>query len=400
MEYNPLAPEVIENPYPYYVELRNKAPIAWLEPLQCWAVSRYADVDFALRNPQIFSSSVFTAQTLGDLNPVPETPWILDMNPPDHTRLRKLANKGFLPRLIRSLEPRVREITRQLIASLKSQTEGDLVSTLSGPLPTIVIAEMLGVERERLDDFKRWSNDLVLGTSRPSDAAVRARVRQSGAELRAYFEQMIARRRTDPGEDVITALVRAEEERDMLSADEILALAVLLLLAGNETTTNLIGNAVRTLLDHLTELTKVRADRTLLPALLEEVLRYDSPVQLLPRLTTCEVELEGGKIPAGATVFLLLGAANRDERKFPEPDRFDVTRNRQDHLAFGYGIHYCLGAPLARLEGRIALESLLFDCPPFTCTREHLPRIVSLVVRGVQTLPLRFASAGSGGLSI
>lgn len=397
MDYNPLSPEVINNPYPYYTELRNKAPVAWIEPLQAWAVSRYADVDFALRNPQIFSSAGFTTQTLGDLNPVPEVPWILDMNPPDHTRLRKLVNKGFLPRLIRNLEPRVQEITRQLIASLRSQTEGDLVSTLSGPLPTTVIAEMLGVEAERLDDFKRWSDDMVLGTSRPSDAAVRTRVRQSGAELRAYFEKMIERRRTDPGEDVITALVRAEEEHDMLSASEILALAVLLLLAGNETTTNLIGNAVRNLLSHPAELAKVRADRALVPSLVEEVLRYESPVQLIPRLTACEVELEGGKIPAGATVFLLLGAANRDERKFPEPDRFDVTRNPQDHVGFGYGIHYCLGAPLARLEGRIALESLLFDCPPFTCTREHLPQIASIIVRGVQTLPLRFETRAAVG---
>lgn len=393
MDYNPLSPEAIENPYPYYAYLREQAPVYWIAPLQAWALSRYADVDFALRNPQIFSSSGFTTQTLGDLNPTPEVPWILDMNPPDHTRLRKLANKGFLPRLIRALEPRVQEITRQLIASLRSQTEGDLVSTLSGPLPTTVIAEMLGVEAERLDDFKQWSDDVVLGTSRPTDEAVRDRVRKSGAALRGYFERLIERRRTDPGEDVITALVRAEEERDILSASEILALAVLLLLAGNETTTNLIGNAVRNLLSHPTELAKVRADRTLVPSLVEEILRYDSPVQLLPRVTTCEVELEGGKIPAGATVFLLLGSANRDERKFPEPDRFDVTRNPQDHVAFGYGIHYCLGAPLARLEGRIALDSLLFDCPPFTCTREHLPQIASVIVRGVQTLPLRFGAS-------
>ncbi|MBI3246390.1 MAG: cytochrome P450 [Deltaproteobacteria bacterium] len=395
MDYNPLSPEAIENPYPYYAYLREHAPVYWIAPLQAWALSRYADVDFALRNPQIFSSSEFTTQTLGELNPTPEVPWILDMNPPDHTRLRKLANKGFLPRLIRALEPRVQEITRQLIASLRSQTEGDLVSMLSGPLPTTVIAEMLGVEAERLDDFKQWSDDVVLGTSRPTDEAVRDRVRKSGAALRGYFERLIERRRTDPGEDVITALVRAEEERDILSASEILGLAVLLLVAGNETTTNLIGNAVRNLLSHPAELAKVRADRTLVPSLVEEILRYDSPVQLLPRVTTREVELEGGKIPAGATVFLLLGSANRDERKFPEPDRFDVARNPQDHVAFGYGIHYCLGAPLARLEGRIALDSLLFDCPPFTCTREHLPQIASVIVRGVQTLPLRFGASGS-----
>jgi cytochrome P450 len=392
MDYNPLSPEVIENPYPYYAYLREHVPIYWIEPMQGWALSRYADVDFALRNPQIFSSSGFTNQTLGDLNPTPEVPWILDINPPDHTRLRKLANKGFLPRLIRALEPRIQEITQQLISALRSQTEGDLVTTLSGPLPTTVIAEMLGVEAERLGDFKRWSDDVVLGTSRPTDEATRTRVRQSGAALRSYFERLIERRRTDPGEDVITALVRAEEERDILTASEILGLAVLLLLAGNETTTNLIGNAVRNLLSHPAELAKVRANRALVPSLVEEVLRYESPVQLLPRVTASKVTLEGGTIPAGATVFLLLASANRDERKFPDPDRFDVTRNPQDHVAFGYGIHYCLGAPLARLEGRLALDSLLFDCPPFTCTSEHLPQIASIIVRGVQTLPLRFAA--------
>ena len=391
MDYNPLLPEVMENPYPYYAYLREHAPVYWMEPLQAWALSRYANVDFALRSPQIFSSSGFTAQTMGDLNPTPETPWILDIDPPDHTRLRKLVNKGFLPRIIRSLEPRVQEITRELIAVLRSQAEGDLVKELSGPLPTTVIAEMLGVETDRLAEFKRWSDDIVLGTSRPTDEAVRSRVRKSGAEMRAYFEQLIERRRTAPGEDVITALVRAEEEHDTLSSGEILGLAVLLLLAGNETTTNLIGNGVKNLLHHPEQLAKVRADRTLVPSLIEEVLRYESPVQLIPRVTTREVELEGGKIPAGATVFLLLASANRDERKFPEPDRFEVTRNPQDHLAFGYGIHYCLGAPLARLEGRIAFESLLFDCPSFT-TKEPLPQIASIIVRGIQTLPLQFAA--------
>jgi cytochrome P450 len=208
--------------------------------------------------------------------------------------------------------------------------------------------------------------------------------------LRAYFERLIERRRTDPGEDVITALVRAEEERDILSGAEILALAVLLLLAGNETTTNLIGNAVRNLLSHPAELAKVRADRALVPSLVEEVLRYDSPVQLLPRVTAREVELEGGKIPAGAIVFLLLASANRDERKFPDPDRFDVTRNPQDHVAFGYGITV---PGRAKASGRrIALGRYCLIVRHSLVRGEHLPQIASLIVRGVQTLPLRFAA--------
>ena len=188
---------------------------------------------------------------------------------------------------------------------------------------------------------------------------------------------------------------RKYRTRNTLSSTEILALSILLMLAGNETTTHLIGNAVLSLLNHPDELAKIRSDRSLVPALIEEVLRYDSPVQAMFRRTAQEVELEGGKIPAGQNVFLLLGSANRDERQFPEPARFDIARNPQDHVAFGYGIHYCLGAPLARLEGRNALESLLFECPPFTCAIEQVEQITSMVVRGPQTLPLRFDTAGA-----
>jgi cytochrome P450 len=390
MDYNPLSPAVQDNPYPYYAELRNTAPVAWIEPMQAWAVSRYADVDFILRNPRLFSSALWNTAASGDLVVVPEAPGLLSMDPPDHTRMRKLANKGFTPRLIRAMEPRVQAITQDLLKPLARHTEMDLVPTLSVPLPIIVIAEMLGIELERQADFKRWSDDAVRSLNRPTDETVRAEIRQSITEFRTYLEHMINKRRTEPGDDLITAFVQAEEERQVLSSIEILGLTVLLLAAGNETTTNLIGNAVLALLDHPEELAKVRTAHANVSALIEEVLRYDSPVQVVFRQATQEVELEGGKLLAGATVLVLLGAANRDERKFPDPDRFDVERNPQDHVGFGYGIHYCLGAPLARLEGRIALEALLFDCPSFTRVLAHTPRIAAFLVRGPQTLPLRF----------
>ena len=392
MNYNPLSPTVQDNPYPYYAELRDKAPVAWIEPMQAWAVSRYADVDFIFRNPRLFSSGLWNTAASGDLVVVPEAPGLLSMDPPDHTRMRKLANKGFTPRLIRAMEPRVRAITQDLLKSLTGQVEADLVPALSVPLPIIVIAEMLGIELARQSDFKRWSDDAVRSLNRPTDEGIRAEIRQSISEFRTYLGNMITKRRTEPGDDLITAFVQAEEEHQTLSPIEILGLTVLLLAAGNETTTNLIGNAVLALLDHPEELAKVRAERANVSALVEEVLRYDSPVQVVYRQATQDVELEGGKLPAGATVLLLLGAANRDERKFPDPDRFDVTRNAQDHVAFGYGIHYCLGAPLARLEGRIALEALLFDCLPFTRALVQVPRIAAYLVRGPRTLPLRFAA--------
>lgn len=392
MDYNPLSPAVQDNPYPYYTELRNKAPVAWVEPMQGWAVSRYADVDFILRTPRLFSSALWNETASGDLVTVPEAPGLLSMDPPDHTRMRKLANKGFTPRLIRAMEPRVQAIVQGLLTPLQGQAEADLVPSLSVPLPIIVIAEMLGIELERQADFKRWSDALVQSLNRPTDESVRAEIRKCNTEFRAYMEQMIQKRRTEPGDDLISAFVQAEEERQTLTSIEILGLTVLLLGAGNETTTNLIGNTVMALLDHPEELAKVRADRASVPALIEEVLRYDSPVQVVYRQAMQDVELEGGKLPAGATVFVLLGSANRDERKFPEPDRFDVTRNPSDHVGFGYGIHYCLGAPLARLSSRTALDALLFDCPPFTRKLAREPRIAAFLVRGPQTLPLRFVT--------
>jgi cytochrome P450 len=392
MEYNPLSPEVQDNPFPYYAHLRHHTPILWVEPLQAWMVSRYRDVDYAIKNPQLFSSRGFVDQSLGDLNPVPEVPWLLSTDPPDHTRVRKLVNKAFTPRLIKALEPRIRAITNELLERLRSGRTCEFVQDFSTPLPVIVIAEMLGVEPERREDFKRWSDDAISATNRPTAPEERARLRQSGAELRAYFQEAIDRRRKEPREDLLAALVRAEEEQQVLSANEILALTVLLLLAGNETTTNLLGNAILTLLDHPHELAKVRADRSLVPLLVEEVLRYDSPVQLIFRRTASAVELSGTTIPTGATVFLLLGSANRDEQKFPDPDRFDVLRNARDHLAFGYGIHYCLGAELARLEARVALESLLFECPAFSRNIDNVPRVASILVRGPKTLPLTFTA--------
>jgi cytochrome P450 len=389
MDYNPVLPEVQANPYPYYTALRSNNPVAWLETLQCWAISRYDDVDYALRNPQIFSSAKWLGQSIGDLNPAPEVPWMIETDPPDHSRLRKLVSKGFTPRMVSRLEPRIRAIASELLAGAQMDSETDFVREFSGALPVIVIAEMLGVEPERRLDFKRWSDNVVLGTSRPSEETARTRVRSSNAEMRAYFEQAIADRRKAPREDLLTALVQAEEEHQTLSAAEVLAMAMLILLAGNETTMNLLSNTVLALLAHPTELARVRADCGMIPQLIEEMLRYDSPVQIVFRRTTQAVELSGAMIPANAAVFLLIGSANRDERKFGNPDRFDLSRDAGDHLAFGFGTHFCLGAQLARLEAKVGLEELL-ACPPFTVDNYRIERISSVLLRGIKHMPMRF----------
>ena len=389
MEYNPLLPEVQGNPYPFYAALRRNDPAAWLEPLQCWALSRYADVDFALCNPQIFSSAKWLAQSIGDLNPAPEVSWMIESDPPDHTRLRKLVNKGFTPRMVVRLEPQIRAIARALLETARARPEFDFVTDFSSPLPVIVIAEMLGVDLEHRQDFRRWSDNIVLATSRPDDPAARDLVRRSNAEMRAYLEAVIAKRRKQPQNDLITAMVQAEEERQVLTADEILAMSVLILAAGNETTMNLLSNTVLALVEHPEVATRVRADRVLVPQLIEEMLRYDSPVQIVFRRTLRQVELSRKVIPADEVVFLLLGSANHDEEKFSDPERFDIDRDASEHLAFGFATHYCLGAQLARPEARVALEEL-FATPPYDVDRGRVERVSSLLLRGIKHMPMRF----------
>jgi cytochrome P450 len=392
MEYNPVLPEVQANPYPYYTALRRDNPVAWLEPLQCWAVSRYDDVDYALRTPEIFSSANWLGQSIGDLSPAPEVPWMIETDPPNHSRLRKLVNKGFTPRMVGRLEPRIRAIANELLANARIQPEIDFVRDFSGALPVIVIAEMLGVEPEHRLDFKRWSDNVVLGTSRPTDEAARAQVRASNAEMRTYFEHAIADRRKTPHEDLLTVLVQAEEERQTLTSDEVLAMAMLILLAGNETTMNLLSNTALALQAHPADLARISRENVLIPQLIEEMLRYDSPVQMVFRRTTEAVELSGRTIPPNAVVFILIGSANRDERKFPDPDRFDLSRDSSEHLAFGFGTHFCLGAQLARLEAKVALEELFASCPPFTIDLHRVERIKSVLLRGIKHLPMRFAA--------
>ncbi|MGH7964193.1 MAG: cytochrome P450, partial [Candidatus Binatia bacterium] len=300
--------------------------------------------------------------------------------------------RAFTPRRVASLERHIREVTRDLIERIPVQGEFDLVQDFSIPLPVITIAELLGIPPERRADFKRWSEDLICaGTMGVIAPAERGRLRQSLDEFFAYLRDAIEAYRRQPGDNLLSDLVRAEEENQTLTSEEVLSLAGFLLLAGNETTTNLIGNAVLALCDHPDQLARVRADRTLVPRVIEEVLRYDGPIQSLPRMAAHEVEVAGTTIPAGALVLLVVGSANHDERKFPDPDRFDIMRPAEGHIGFGFGIHFCLGAQLARLEGKVALEALLARFPQLSRAEDQITRINSFTVRGPRTLPLLIA---------
>jgi cytochrome P450 len=417
IRFDPFSEQQRNDPYPAYAELRRDAPVFRVERNGAFAVARYADVSFVLRHPELFSSSAMqTALSSGFASgfagaglqpeeaarvvallktlPIPLNEQLaarslIASDPPEHGPMRSLVNRGFTPRRMAELETRIRAIARQSIAALEGKPDFDIVSEFFVPLPVTVIVELLGVEPERSADFKRWSDTAVAGATGGAGAIGPAQVLQGLSELSRYIIGIVELRRQVPQGDLISTLVRAEDGETALTPVEVVMFTLLLLVAGNETTTNLLGNTLLALLDHPDELARVRRDPARIPALVEEALRYDGPIQFLFRQATKDVDLAGVTIPAGALVLPLLGSANRDDNQFPDAARFDVSRDTQGHLAFGLGIHFCLGASLARLEARIALEELLARYARFERREPHVEYIDSYLVRGPKRLPLR-----------
>jgi cytochrome P450 len=352
-EYSPFVPAVKEDPYPYYAWLREHHPVYYNDTLEFYVLSRYADVEAAARTPEVFSS----AQGIGpERAPVA---MMIAKDPPDHTRLRRLVSKAFTPKMVEQLAPRIQEIVDELLDAALLRGAFDLVQDFASPLPVIMIAEMLGVEPERREEFKRWSDAAIHVTAGGAQYGDMDAYMQSWQEFKAYVSRIIEERRRSPRNDLVSALVQAQDERDALTLNEILNFCLLLLVAGNETTTNLITNGALSLYTHEAQRQKLRGQPQLIQSAIEEVLRYDGPIQGVFRTTTRDVEVRGTTIAAQSKVLLLWAAANRDPDVFPDPDRFDIERTPNDHLAFGRGIHFCLGAPLARLEARIATQTIL-----------------------------------------
>ena len=391
VSYNPLSARMAQDPYPTYAKLRARDPVHRSRLMQAWLFSRYADVDTILRDHRHFSSDPRKrTASRGQRASLPnvEEPSMLFLDPPDHTRLRALVNKAFTPRAVAALEPHIRELMATLLDAVEDPSGFDLMAAVARPLPVIVIAEMLGIPAEDRARFAVWSDQRARILEPTLSAAERETAEAAMRSLDAYLMPIISARRADPQDDIISALAQAEEEGDKLTEREVLLMLRLLLVAGNETTTNLIGNGMLALLRHPDQLAALREDPALIPSAVEELLRFDSPVQVDVRSVLDDCDVNGFRVRRGDNIICLLGAANRDSDRFQVPDRLDVRRREQNHLAFGRGIHHCLGAPLARLEGRVVLEtlierfasmSLLGDVPAF---RD------SVVLRGLDSLPV------------
>jgi cytochrome P450 len=398
-DYNPLLPSVQADPYPYYEALREQAPVYFHEQLGWYIVSRYEDVVAITKNPAVFSSAraiVRPEQYEAAAKQAPSAMRalrrgvLISEDPPTHTKTRGLVTRAFTPRRIAEMEPRIRQLTRELIAQLPLSGEFDLIKDLAEPLPVIVISEMLGIEPERRHDFKRWSDDVVSLSFALANGTDLSGLEDSFLAMNDYMARALESRREHPREDLIQALLDNGVREGVLSVSDAVDFCRLLLVAGNETTTNLLGNGLRALLNDPEQYQRLVREPTLIPNAVEEMLRFDSAAQALFRKTTQEVEVAGTRIPAGASIVLLFGSANRDPRKFQEPDRFDVARNVAGQVAFGHGIHFCLGAPLARLEGRVVLEELLTPERRLSLVPgQRLQTLEHFSIRGLKSLRLR-----------
>jgi pimeloyl-[acyl-carrier protein] synthase len=399
--WDPFAAGFQTDPYAHYARLRSDDPVHYVETptFRCFIVTRYDDVVAVLRDPA-YSAEKFPARMIADAMAGPDQSFaalaravsgmMLIKDPPDHTRLRALVSKAFTPRVVEGLRPRVEAIVDELLNAAAAAGGMDAIREFAAPLPVIVIAELLGVPAADREKFKRWSDQMVPfidGTLREAGLMEAALGAQA---LEAYFREFIQARRKDPRDDLMSGLIAAHERDDALSEIELVATAILLLGAGHETTTNLIGNGLLALLRDAPERARLRREPGLAKSAAEELVRYDSPVQLTSRIPTRDVTLRGQQIAAGIEVNLVLGAANRDPLAFPEADRLDLARVDNRHVAFGHGPHFCLGAPLARLEAQVAFSRLVERFPSLSSASEEVSWRPGLVLRGLTALPVRF----------
>ncbi len=400
-EFNPMSPEFQANPYPYYDMLRTYAPAFYWQPANLWFLTRYDDCVAMLKDNRFGHeiTKVMTREELGwgaeppeQFAPLWETQrqWMLMKDPPDHTRLRTLVHKAFTPKMIERLRVRAEAITNDLIDKAQPKGSMDLIDEFALLLPVTVIAEMLGVPPEDYEILHGWSRGIADTLEFFEGEEVAALGAKATVEFSEYLRKLIAERRKAPQEDLISALVASEAEGDKLSESEMVAMCILLLFAGHETTVNLIGNGTLALMRNRDQWDKLKANPSLIKSAVEELLRYDSPVQSTSRWSMEDMEFAGQHIRKGQQVAPMLGAANRDPARFANPGELDITRDANPHIAFGNGIHFCLGAPLARMEGQIAFAALAKRLPNLQVVDENPPYRPTLILRGLAHLPVTF----------
>jgi len=396
-----LDPEVLADPYPLYARLRAEDPVHWDPFLHAWIVTRYSDVLTVLHDysaDRTPTPEQLTAMGLSHLTPIAKVMvrQMLFMDAPAHTRLRGLASVAFTPRRIEVLRAHIQEIADRLLDSAVPSGRMDLMAQFANPLPAIVTAEMLGVPAEDHERLKLWSADFaeMLGNFQHNPDRV-PRVLRSVEEMTEYFRGAIADQRRTPREGLVRSLLTAEVDGDRLSEEEVIANCIVTMVGGQETTTNLIGNGVLTLLRHPPELERLREDPSLSASAVEELLRYESPSQHTARMAPSDQELGGRPIRKRQAVIAVMGAANRDPERFPDPDRLDLSRQPNRHVAFGWAAHFCFGAPLARMEGQIAFDTLLRRLPELRLAPGPLEWRENLGLRGLKSLPVSFRTSAA-----
>ncbi|WP_309097391.1 cytochrome P450 [Streptomyces sp.] len=393
--FDPWDPAFLADPYPVYAELRARGRVHRFEPTNQWLVPHHADVSALLRDRRLGRTYQhrFTHEEFGRTPPPPEhEPFhtlndhgMLDLEPPDHTRIRRLVSKAFTPRTVERLKPYVRGLADELAAALVEKGGGDLLKDVAEPLPVAVIAEMLGIPEADRAPLRPWSADICGMYELAPSQETAARAVRASAEFSDYLRGLIAARRKEPGEDLVSGLIAAHDEGDRLTEQEMISTCVLLLNAGHEATVNATVNGWYALFRNPAQLELLRADHSLVPSAIEELMRYDTPLQLFERWVLDEIEIAGTTIPRGAEIAMLFGSANHDPEVFADPGRLDLTRADNPHISFSAGIHYCIGAPLARIELAASMEALLEKAPTLRLAAEP-ERKPNFVIRGLEGL--------------
>jgi cytochrome P450 len=394
-DFDPKWSEFVEDPFPFYKRLRSEDPVHFIPSFGVWWFTRYPDVSMILTDPRFRKEA--PEQPQGQIMPLPRDlasitelpPSMLFVDPPDHTRLRSLVSKAFTPRVVENLRPRITQIVQDLIELARSRGRMDLIDEFAFPIPAVVITEMLGVPLEDREQFKEWSDRIIYGLDFTQPPEVLLDAARANLELVEYFTNLIEKRRNNKTNDLLSGLIVAEEQGDKLSTGELLSTCVLLLVAGHETTTNLIGSGTLALLLHPEQLELLRAHPELASSATEELLRYESPVQRTARFLSDYIQMGEKKIRRGEVAVAVLGAANRDPQVFKDPESLDITRRENPHVAFGRGIHFCLGAPLARIEAPVAFRLLLQFFPDLTLGGRPEWKTNTLI-RGLKSLPVAF----------